>query len=552
MTDRDQSVIFSLDTSNDESDRLGAYDDFAATEIQQTDLVPGLVSLRFITAAVRRSVLSLFVMIVIGPVIGLGLYFKAPHPYQASASILLTHGPGEDIQTAAANNQAMGETRAVAGLALQKLGLQESASSFLSTYSVASITDRVLNVTASAPSASEAVLRANAVANAFLAFRARELQDQVNLELQALNQQITQTKQRLDSIDAQISEVSSQSVSATQHSSQLSKLQAEQTSTTNTLVNLQQTATGIQTATNPALTSALDNSVVLSVAALPRSHLKPLITYAVFGLIGGLVVGLAVIIIRAVVSDRLRRRDDIAYALDAPVKLSVSTLGARHRLPALPRRAARRDLDMKRVTAHLRSALPGSTHGPAGLAIVAVDNAPVVAQATAALAASYASQGIQVVAADLSREADMARLFRVRSPGAHTVSHGGASFTVVVPNRNDATLVGPLRTVISAEEALQAGDALAASCASAKVLLTLVTLDPALGGDHLATWATNSVVVVTAGLSSAMKIHGIGEMIRAAGTRLISAVLIGADKGDESLGLTPRPDEQAGVGVLGR
>ena len=32
---------------------------------------------------------------------------------------------------------------------------------------------------------------------------------------------------------------------------------------------------------------------------------------------------------------------------------------------------------------------------------------------------------------------------------------------------------------------------------SADLLLTLVTLDPALGGDHLATWATNAVVVVS-------------------------------------------------------
>ena len=82
--------------------------------------------------------------------------------------------------------------------------------------------------------------------------------------------------------------------------------------------------------------------------------------------------------------------------------------------------------------------------------------------------------------------------------------------------------------------------------------LTLVTLDPALGGDYLATWAANSVVVVTAGLSSAVRIHAVGEMIRVSGTRLVSVVLIGADKSDESLGLTPRPDEQAGIGVLGR
>jgi capsular polysaccharide biosynthesis protein len=550
VTDRDQSVSFSLDGDNGEADRLGAYDDFAATENRSTDLVPSLVSLGFITAAIRRSTLFLFVMAVIGPIIGLGLYFKAPHPYQASATILLTHGPTENIQTAAANNQAMAETLTVAGLAVQELGLQQSASSFFSTYIATSVTDRVLNVTASAPSASQAVLRASAVASAFLKFRASELQGESNLVLQSLNQQINQTKQRIDSISAQISQLPSQSVSSAQQS-QISKLRAEQTNATGTLATLQQNVIGYQTTTQPALTAALKHSEVLSLAALPRPHLKPLITYAVFGFIAGLAVCLAIIIIRAVVSDRLRRRDDIAYALDAPVKLSVSTLGARHRLPALPRRAARRDLDMKRVIAHLRSAVPRNTRGPAGLAIVAVENAPVVAQAVVALAVSYASQGNQVVAADLSRGADMAHLLRVKGAGVHATSHNGANFTVVVPDRDDVVNVGPLRTLSSADVPRQAGDALVASYARADVLLTLVTLDPALGGDHLVTWATNAVVVVTAGRSSAVRIHGVGEMIRVAGMRLVSVVLIGADKSDESLGLTPRPDEQAGIGVLG-
>lgn len=550
MTDRDQSVIFSLDGGNGEPDRLGAYDNFAATENRPTDLVPGLVSLGFITAAVRRSALFLFVMAVIGPIIGVGIYFKSPHPYQASASILLTHGPTEDLQTAAANNQAMAETRAVAGLAVQQLRLQQSVSNFLSTYSVTSVTDRVLNVTASAPSASQAELQASAVARAFLTFRANELQGQINLVLQSLNQQINQTKHHINSIGAQISQLSNQPTSPTQQS-QISKMRAEQTNATNALATLQQDVVGEQTTAQPALTAALKGSQVLSVAALPRSHLKPLITYAVFGLIAGVVVGLAVVIIRAVVSDRLRRRDDIAYALDAPVKLSVTTLGASHRLPTLPRRAAKRDLDMRRVIAHLRSAVPRSTHGPAGLAIVAVENAPVVAQAVAALAVSYASQGEQVVAADLSAGTEIAHLLRVNGPGVHATSHNGANFTLVVPQGDDAAFVGPLRTVTSAEGARQAGDALVASYTSADVLLTLATLDPALGGDHLATWATNAVVVVTAGRSSAVRIHGVGEMVRVAGMRLVSVVLIGADKSDESLGLTPRPDEQAGIGVLG-
>ena len=55
MTDRDQSVILSLNGDNSEPDRLGVYDDFAATESRSADPAPGLVSLGFIAAAVRRS-----------------------------------------------------------------------------------------------------------------------------------------------------------------------------------------------------------------------------------------------------------------------------------------------------------------------------------------------------------------------------------------------------------------------------------------------------------------------------------------------------------------
>ena len=48
-----------------------------------------------------------------------------------------------------------------------------------------------------------------------------------------------------------------------------------------------------------------------------------------------------------------------------------------------------------------------------------------------------------------------------------------------------------------------------------------------------------AVAVVTAGRSSWTKINAVGEMIRLAGTRLVSAVLVGADKTDDSLGVVP-------------
>ena len=89
-----------------------------------------------------------------------------------------------------------------------------------------------------------------------------------------------------------------------------------------------------------------------------------------------------------------------------------------------------------------------------------------------------------------------------------------------------------------------------AACASADLLLTLATLDPAFGGEHLVTWATDAVAMVTAGRSSAVRIHAVGEMTKLSGTRLISAVVLGADKDDESLGTAPSPENAASLGIL--
>jgi capsular polysaccharide biosynthesis protein len=551
VTDRDQSIVFSLRGDNGESERFGAYDEFATTETRSADFVPGLVSLGFIKAAILRSKRFWCVTAAVGLLVGLGVYVMSPRQYQASASLLLTHGPYEDSQLASVNNQAIAKTLAVAGLAVHELGLQQSASSFLSTYTVAPVTDRVLTITASAPSADQATVRANAVAKAFLEFRADQMQTQQRLVVQSLNQQISAANKQVDSIGTQISQVSGQGTSPTQQS-QINSLRTQQTNTRNTLTSLQQALFSNQTTTLPAVTAAVKSSEILSVAPLARSRLKTLVLYAALGLLTGLFLGGGIIILRALLSDRLRRRDDIAYALDAPVKLSVGPLRARRWRPTLPGRMARQDLDMRRVVAHLQNAIPGSTQGPAGLAIVAVENAPVVARAVAALATSYPRQGERVVAADLSAGAHLAHLLGVRDPGVHAVSRDGVNFMVAVPARENAAPIGPLRPVTTPAGPARAGDALVASDASAEVLLTLATLDPALGGDHLATWATSAVVVVSAGQSSAERIHGVGEMIRLAGIRLDSVVLLGADKSDESLGLTPRPVEQAGMGVLGR
>jgi hypothetical protein len=268
---------------------------------------------------------------------------------------------------------------------------------------------------------------------------------------------------------------------------------------------------------------------------------------------------MAIVIVAALLSSRLRRRDDVAATLGAPVRLSVGSL----RMPRLPmpsRQRARRDRDMRRVIAYLHGAVSGSSRGPATLAVVAVDDAQTVALAVASLARSRAQEGRRVLVSDLSDGVPLARLLGVGDPGVHEVSSDGVRLLVAVPERDDIAPVGPVRDGGSPTVWAPPNDAVVTAYSTADLLLTLVTLDPAVGGDHLATWASEAIVVVTAGSSSAEKVHSVGEMIRLAGTRLDSAILLGADRSDASLGVLdlahpyvvagqPGPQKGAGDGI---
>jgi capsular polysaccharide biosynthesis protein len=526
-------------TGNGFPERLWRYDDVPAVEEPATSAVTGgLVSLGFIKAALRRRRRLWCATAAAGLLLGCGYFAKSAPTYQAMTSVLLTPGPYEDITTAAANDEAMATTRTVAGLAVQELGLQESAGSFLSTYKVVPLTERLVDITASAGSSSQAVLDANAVAAAFLKFRAQELRTQQSLELGSLNQQVNQAQQHLSSINAQISQLSAQSGSP----AQLKSLRAEQTQASTTLFALQQDALGNQAANGSATETAVRGSVILDPAApLAHSRLKPLILDAAFGFVAGLALGLAIVVIQAVVSDRLRRRDDVARALGVPVKVSVPTIRLK-RWPPSPGGSAAREAAVQRIVAHLARCVPGRSRRTACLAVVPADDLQVPALCLASLAVSCAKEGRRVVVADLCRGAPMAKLLGVTGPGVREVTTGGVSLVAAVPERDDAVPVGPLDQGSASAERSSFTKAVVDACGSADVLLTLAALDPSLGSEHLATWATDAVAMVTAGWSSWTRIQAVGEMIRLSGTRLVSAVLVGTDPSDESLGTLGVPE----------
>jgi hypothetical protein len=216
---KDQTVMLTRIDGNGLPERLWAYDDFAAVADRPADFATGLVSLAFIKTAIRRSIGFLCAMAVVGLLAGAGLYAAFPPASQASTSVLLTFGPYENPTTAALDDQVIAQSHAVAGIALRKLGLRQSVSSFAAAYTVTAVSNRVLVITANAPSSTEAISRAKAVAAAFLQFRARQLRTEQSLVLNSLSQQVSQARQRVNSISTQISQLPAQPSSPGQQAS---------------------------------------------------------------------------------------------------------------------------------------------------------------------------------------------------------------------------------------------------------------------------------------------------------------------------------------------
>ena len=526
MNDEDQAVRRLLNGISESEDGW-PYRDSSDAENRPSAFAPELVSLKYIRAAVRRGAPFWCALAVIGLLLGLGYKAKYPTPYQASTTVLLPQDALSDGSIL--NDAAVAQSRAVAGLAVQKLHLSEAPESFAKSYTVTAPTSEVLVIATTAPSIAGAVKEANEVAAAFLTFRdGLELAEQ-KTTVSSLTPLADQARHQVQSLNTQISSLS-QSAS---DRAELVALQSKEGQASNALSS---DNAEIRTAQQQATLQIRDSKVLDAGAQVPTSRKKPILVAAAIGLFAGLILGIGILAIRAVVSDRLRQRDDVAHALGAPVSLSVGRIRRRWWALRRPEFGAPRSVHVKRMVTHLRRELPRSSDRPVELAIVAVDDSKATAISVASLAVQSAREGGRVVLADLAAGRPAARLFGVSKPGVIAVGQRGARLAVFVPEREDFMPVGPRRG--SGEVAGSApAEELIEICAQADLLLVLATLDPALGGEHLATWAPDAVAVVTAGRSSWAKIHSVGEMLRMADVRLSSAVLVGADKSDESVGL---------------
>jgi capsular polysaccharide biosynthesis protein len=536
-------------------DRFWADDDFAAeSDRSAAEPAAGLVTLGYLRAAVRRSRFFILAMAALGLVVGAGLFVVAPPAYEATTTLMLAHDPGVDAVSAQATDAVLAQSDAVAQRTMQALGSHDTLKKFEASYTATIETNSILTIVFRAPTASAAIRDENALSSEFLKFRTAQLKNEQAGVLASLTQQITQANDHVADLAKQITQLQAKT-STPDTKVDLALLQAQHTSAVNSATILAETVRGTQASTQVTTTQIVKGSTVLNSATpIPHSHLKLPVEYVAGGLVGGLALGVILVIIATLISDRLRRRDDVARVLGAPVRLSVASAGVSRWRPGHRGLAAAGGRDLQRVVAFLAAEVPPRARGSASLAVVPAGDPRTAAVCVAALAVARAKEGKRVMLADLSGGA-AARLLVVTTPGVSKISADGAQLAVVVPERDDVMPTGPLSTGTDAPAEGDTGPQakeLVAAHKSADLLLTLAVLDPAIGAEHLTTWTGKVVTLMTAGQSSATRIQALGEMIRLAGLTLAGAVLIKADKTDESLGVPLSPEEppraRAGAG----
>jgi capsular polysaccharide biosynthesis protein len=475
-----------------------------------------LINLSFIKQALSRRRKFWIGAALAGLVIGSAFHTFVPAKYTAVADLYLNQPAGADPIAAMQNDVSLLETRTVAAQALTSLHLNADPGTFVSTYEGIAVSGNILSIKLNASSPAQAVSYDNAVANAFLDVSARELALQTQLVVNGLKKQISTLNAAMKDLTSAINSLSTTTANS-QSANQLATLVTQRTNDASQISQLQSQEQQdiLAEQANVQGSSVLDPAVATKVS--PK---KVIVMDGLTGLIGGLGLSVGIIVIGAIISDRPRRRSDVAATLGVPIELSVG----RYHPPLIFRQMRlRRSLKSpgltmrmiaRRLGAHLDAA-PGSR-----LATIAIGPTEPAALGVATLALWLAMEGKRVVLVDMSDGRPLVHLFRAkRIPDSRqVVNFHGLWLTLIVAPEDPGEMMGEL-------------------FGEDDVVLVLASVSPALGADHIASWANNAALVVTAGKASDALMASTTQLLRQSGVVPVSAVLIDAGREDDTVGV---------------
>lgn len=487
---------------------------------------------------------------VLGALLGLTVLLVLPPSSKAVVTLLMAHPASLDGPSAMGTDVSLLNTREVADQTVRAMGISMSPEAFQSSVTSEPVTTEILMVTVAAPDNAAALERADALTRQYLVFRATQLRSLSDGLIKGYQKRITVLKKEADTVTSQYDAVIKKSGDPTAGGDLITRRSALDAQVN----DLQQLIESASLSTEAAISST---HVVDPPRVVRHSAKKALVLAVAAGLIAGLALGVGLVVFRALTSDRVRRRHDVALALGAPVRYSVASLGPAQGagaalLPWRRRRRGWRHHDLEALVQGLTGAVlvPGGGAGAGwqgpvptgdghlrcqGLALAALGNARVAASVLAALAMHLKELGLTVFLVDLS------------ASGALVATDGrsGSSLDVHRPSGVPGLARGPRRGEVATPVPLRAADAWHERWADSDVVLVLAEVNPGIDAENLATWVPQVVPLVTAGSSTPELLETTAELVRAARLEVPFALMVGSDDTDESVGLTAGSDTGA-------
>nr|WP_202425557.1 Wzz/FepE/Etk N-terminal domain-containing protein [Streptomyces sp. HUCO-GS316] len=285
-----------------------------------------MFDLQALVAAVRRRRRLWCCMALLGLLLGAAVAVLLPPPPSAVTKVLVAHAQDQPNDTGTlmrTDVQVLGTTR-IAGKALQSLKSSEDPEDFMRDYRGTGLTNNLMQIDVTGDSDADAVARAKALADAFVADHVQRMQDAAKAEAKALLDQRDRMRDELAQVNKEIGEQPPQS--DPKAAADIESLFARRAELTSRIADFDQRAAEARTGTPKVISGT---QIVDAPRAVRHSLPKALAANAAIGLVLGLVLGLAVAAVGVVVADRPVLRRDIAANLAASV------------IAELPRRSGR-------------------------------------------------------------------------------------------------------------------------------------------------------------------------------------------------------------------
>ncbi|MCQ4042792.1 Wzz/FepE/Etk N-terminal domain-containing protein [Streptantibioticus rubrisoli] len=460
-----------------------------STTSQSSAAVP-LLDLQALVVAVRRRRRLWCALALLGLLVGAAVAALMPPPPSAVTKVLVAHAEDQpnDTGTLIRTDVALLQTTRVAGAALQSLKSPEKPEDFMRDYRGTGLTNNLLQIDVTGDSDAEAVARAKALADAFVADHMRRMQEAANAEAKALLDQRDRMRDELAQVNKAIGDLPLNS--NPKASASIESLFARRAELNSRITDFDQRAAEARTGTPKVIAGT---QIVDAPRAVRHSLPKAAATDAAMGLTLGLVLGLALAAVGSVVADRPVLRRDIAAHLGASVIAE---------LPRASSRSGRRW--QRRRTRAARERLTGT------LARTVRDCAEPVS-----LLELGCARNTCVIALDV------ARALAAQGPVAIVDGLPGPQLAGRRPKPGDPTVVSGER---------------AAAVSPQERLLGVGSVAPGTTWTDLQYLGTQTVLVVRAGHGSAAWLHTVARQLTDQRIPVIGVVLIDPDPRDRTDG----------------